>query len=66
VAERKPLLAPKKAEEPFSVVALVRQMTARSQRGRRPRLRGRPRKEFPKLLDQKKIMSSIKKELGLR
>jgi hypothetical protein len=56
----------KKAEESFSVAAFVREITARSQRGAKQRVRGRPRRGMPKVLNEKKIISSMKKELGLR
>ena len=63
---RGPFLPTKQPEDSFSVVAFVREMTAKSQVRGKQRTRGRPRKGMPKLLNEKKILSDMKKELGLR
>jgi hypothetical protein len=55
-----------KPEDTFSVVAFLREMTAKSQSRGNQRSRGRPRKGMPKLPNEKKILSEMKKELGLR
>ena len=52
------------AEQPFSVAALVKEI---SKRGRgKNRSRGRPRKGTPKVINEKKVLTELRRELGLR
>ncbi len=55
-----------KPQEPFSVASFVREMSARGRGKGKAKNRGRPRKGMPKRVNEKKIISDLKKELGLR
>ena len=55
-----------KPHETFSVASFVREMSARGRGKAKPKNRGRPRKGMPKRVNEKKIISDLKKELGLR
>ena len=57
--------SPKKSKESYSVAAYVREMAVRSQQRGKQRPRGRPRRGMPRVLNEKKILGDLKKELGL-
>ena len=60
-----PAWEPADSQETFSVAAFVREMSKSRGRGRQ-RSRGRPRKGTAKFVNEKKVLSELKREFGLR
>lgn len=65
-ADAGPSYPTKKAENSFSVVAFVREMTARSHKLGKQRARGRPKRGMLKVVNEKKTIAEMKKEHGLK
>ena len=61
----KNLLDTKPPENSFSVAAFVQEMTARSRGRGKAKNRGRPRKGQTKRVNDKKLVSDLRKELGI-